>query len=141
MKRFDFCKRSPRAANSEQAQAGDGSKLAATDYIFQVGSDGKIMKAAPDNITNAELAWRHDSGAPPPLPVVPATPVPATVVMVQVEASTRRIRWLFMSAMYRLPAPFSHTPIGLLSIADVAVGAIMGWRNRSVPERRPPAAK
>jgi hypothetical protein len=42
-------------------------------------------------------SWAAVAG--PPLPLNPATPVPATVVIICVSASTRRMRWLWWSAM------------------------------------------
>ena len=52
--------------------------------------------------------------------VVHCEPLPATVVMMPVEAVTLRMRWLFVSTMYRLPLASTATPDGLLSLALVA---------------------
>ena len=50
--------------------------------------------------------------AGPPSPLNPATPVPATVVIIPVVASTLRILLFPWSAMKRLPAPSSASPNG-----------------------------
>ena len=50
--------------------------------------------------------------AGPPSPPNPATPFPATVVMMPVAVATRRTRWLLESAMNTLPAPSTATPDG-----------------------------
>ena len=57
--------------------------------------------------------------AAPPSPLKPAVPVPATVEITPAEF-TLRMRWLFHSAMYRLPARSSATPSGRSSSAAVA---------------------
>ena len=57
------------------------------------------------------------AGAPSPLK--PEMPLPATVVMMP-EVSTLRMRLLFRSAMKRLPAPSTATPVGKAKLALVA---------------------
>src|SRR5678810_1258771 len=49
-----------------------------------------------------------------PSPLYPATPVPATVLTSPVAAVTFRIRLFPESARYRLSAPSTHRPQGLL---------------------------
>ena len=48
--------------------------------------------------------------AGPPSPEKPDVPVPATVVMTPVKASTRRTRWLLESPMKTFPAASAATP-------------------------------
>src|SRR5918996_1707892 len=57
--------------------------------------------------------------AGPPSPEYPATPVPATVVIVP-EGSTLRIRWLLISEMKMLDEESIAIPVGLDSMAAVA---------------------
>src|SRR5437773_5198003 len=57
--------------------------------------------------------------ARPPSPPKLYVPFPATVVMMP-EATTSRMRWLFVSAMYRLPAASTATPVGPARLAFVA---------------------
>src|SRR5437773_11090275 len=58
--------------------------------------------------------------AAPPSPAKLGLPLPATVVMIPVAAVTLRIRWLELSAMYRLPLASTATPAGTLRFAFVA---------------------
>src|SRR5947207_2716491 len=55
-----------------------------------------------------------------PSPAKLGLPLPATVVMIPVAAVTLRIRWLELSAMYRLPLASTATPAGTLRLAFVA---------------------
>jgi hypothetical protein len=58
------------------------------------------------------------AGAPSPDDA--ATPSPSTVVMTPVPASTRRTRWLPVSAMNRSPLGASAIAVGAYSSAAVA---------------------
>ena len=58
--------------------------------------------------------------APPPSPLKPALPVPATVVMTPVPAVTRWMRLFPLSAMKRLPPPSTATPLGKLRTTEVS---------------------
>ena len=58
--------------------------------------------------------------AGPPSPDLPATPVPATALMMVVPASTTRTRFAGLSEIYRFPAPSNASACGLLNIASVA---------------------
>src|SRR3990172_715791 len=55
-----------------------------------------------------------------PSPENPLIPVQAIVLINPVPASTRRIRWLKVSAIYTLPLPSTPTPNGEYSWAPVA---------------------
>src|SRR3990172_6505759 len=57
-----------------------------------------------------EFSWAPV--AAPPSPENPGVPVPAMVLINPVTASTRRTRWLAMSAMNTLPTPSTATPVG-----------------------------
>ena len=56
----------------------------------------------------------------PAVPANPGTPVPATVEMMPVFASTFRITWLSRSAMYRFPAASNTISCGTFSDASIA---------------------
>ena len=49
----------------------------------------------------------------PPSPLNEPMPVPANVEMMPVDLVTRRMRLLPLSAMYKLPAASTATPVGL----------------------------
>jgi hypothetical protein len=57
--------------------------------------------------------------AAPPSPRSPPTPVPATVVITPLAASTRRTRWLSVSVTKMLPAASTATPLGYASPISV----------------------
>ena len=59
------------------------------------------------------------SVAGPPSPLKPDVPFPATVVMTP-EESTFLIRWFWVSAMKRFPAPSTARPRGNCKVASVA---------------------
>ena len=63
----------------------------------------KESAATPEGLNNSTLA----AG---PSPLKPASPFPATVVITPLE--TLRIRLLPVSAMYKLPAESTATPVG-----------------------------
>jgi hypothetical protein len=59
-----------------------------------------VIQIAPVSSTFTSMgSSRSADVAGPPSPPNPSTPVPATVVIVCVAASTRRMRWLWWSAM------------------------------------------
>src|SRR3990172_1853797 len=63
-------------------------------------------------------SWAPVAAAPSP--ENPKVPLPAKVLINPLPASTRRTRWLEVSAMNTLPAPSTATPYGLYSWALVA---------------------
>src|SRR5262249_46056800 len=63
------------------------------------------------------FSWAAVAG--PPSPLVPATPVPATVTMVPFTP-TARIRWSPVSATYTDPSDAPATPVGAESLAATA---------------------
>ena len=66
---------------------------------------------------NAEGVINCADAAGPPSPFEPATPVPATVDMIPVFASTRRTLWFSVSAMKILPAGFKHRKSAKMKLA------------------------
>ena len=82
--------------------------------LFQVSAMNRLP--APSTATPSGT-FNCASAAGPLSPLKPGSPVPAKVVMVP-EGSTRRMRWLVVSAMKRLPAPSTATPRRTLSCAS-----------------------
>src|SRR3990172_3741783 len=68
--------------------------------------------------SNGKYSWALVAAAP--TPKNPEVPLPAKVLINPVTASTRRTRWLKVSAMNTLPAPSTATPYGKYSWALVA---------------------
>ncbi len=71
----------------------------------------------------------------PPSPLKPAVPFPATVVMIPL-VSTFRMRWLFRSAMYRLPCLSKPRLAGIFNCASVAFPPSPPNPDSPVPAKR-----
>ena len=71
--------------------------------------------------------------AGPLSPLKPRVPLPATVVITPFE--TLRMRWLYVSAMYRLPAESTATPWG---VAQLGAGGRAVVAAEALPSRFPP---
>ena len=105
-----------RSALAADLQAGsgqvDGNAAVGVDDGLQCPRSGEILSEDGNDGVGGDAVYGG-------VPVASTTP-PAEMLGAGAGVK-RRMRWLPVSAMYRLPEPSTATPAGLLSRAAVAV--------------------
>ena len=95
-------------------EAGTGIMRMRLLPVSAIHTSPDAPTATPKGFASAALV------AGPSSPLKPATPFPATVLMTPVEADTKRMRLLDLSAIHKSPDAPTATPVGPQSDALVA---------------------
>ena len=101
------------AGNGRSAYTGDGGPASRATiggpFGVSLGPDGALYVCEIDNHCVRRIDRRTGLISTVAGSGKPGFPVPATVLIVWVRASTRRTRWFFISTKYMLPTESNRT--------------------------------